>query len=156
MFEVASANTPFQSILFPRSPPRSLHPQYKEITVELKKLLSHSHFSVVNHALKALEALFEGVKGPLYPHAKPLVNIILDKAKDKKLTSYCLRSLSTMFGNVVGFSDLGEKGRKFFASQTNLTLSCSLRSPPIAVSETANATESKVRNSDIHITHHCS
>ena len=81
---------------------------YKQLVVDLKKLLSHTHFSVCNHSMKALEVLFEGVGAPLYPHAKPVVKVILDKAKDKKLTAFALRTLKCIFGRCVGFSDVVE------------------------------------------------
>ena len=103
------------------SPYKLVRSEYKELVVELKKLLSHSHFSVVNHALKALEALFSGVGASLYPHARPLIKVILDKAKDKKLTSYCARALDTIFGNVVGFADLVEEAKNAKESKNNIT-----------------------------------
>ena len=70
---------------------------------------------------QALEALFEGVKSPLYPHARPLCSIILDKAKDKKLTSSCSRSLDKLFGNVLGFQDVVEEATNAKDSKNQIT-----------------------------------
>lgn len=82
---------------------------YKELTVNLKKLLSHSHYSVASHSMKCLAVLFEGVGPSLFSHAKPLIKVLLDKAKDKKLTATTLKTLSIAFGNVVSFNDVLEE-----------------------------------------------
>lgn len=82
---------------------------YQGIIIDMKKLLSHTHFAVCNKAMLVLAMLAEGVGEKLYPHLRPLLTILLKLSKDKKLTNGVSSCLDSFFGNVIGLEGLLEK-----------------------------------------------
>ena len=79
---------------------------YAPLISELKRLLTHSHFAVKSKALASLGMLAEGVGEKLFPHLKPLISVLLNLSKDKKVAKAVEDCLDSIFGNVVSFSNL--------------------------------------------------
>ena len=82
---------------------------YQPLLADLKKNLAHTHPTVATHAMRAFTVLFEGVGPPLFPHAKPLTKLLLEKTRDKKLLSPALACLLTLYGNCLSQSDVLEE-----------------------------------------------
>jgi cytoskeleton-associated protein 5 len=82
---------------------------YNALISEIKKLLSHTHFAVKSKAMLALGMLAEGVGDKLFPHLRPLLTVLLELSKDKKVTRATISCLDSFFDNVIGFSHLLDK-----------------------------------------------
>lgn len=82
---------------------------YIPLISDLKKLLKHTHFAVKSKSLASLGMLAEGVGEKLFSHLRPLVPVLLDLTKDKKVAKSVEDCLDSMFGNVVSFRHLLEK-----------------------------------------------
>ena len=82
---------------------------YAELIVEMKKLLSHTHFAVTSKAMEVLQMFSEGVGEKLYPYLRPLLLHLTSLSKDKKLTTAVARCLDSLFGNVLSFEHLLDK-----------------------------------------------
>ena len=81
---------------------------YNEIIRDMKKLLKHTHFAVNSKAMGVLQMLCEGVGEKLFPHIRPLLLILTDLSKDKKLTIAASNCLDSFFGKVLSFEHLLE------------------------------------------------
>ena len=79
----------------------TMSPLYAGLVKELKELLKHSHIAVSGGAMTNLCMLAEGLKEKFYVHAKPLLLTLLEKGKDKKLTTQINQTLDSLFGNCV-------------------------------------------------------
>jgi cytoskeleton-associated protein 5 len=79
---------------------------YSSLISEMKGILSHTHFAVVNKTMEVLSMLAQGVGEKLYSNLRPLLPKLFSLSKDKKLTNGVSACLDSFFGNVVGFEHL--------------------------------------------------
>ena len=82
---------------------------YSPLIVEMKKMLSHTHFAVCSKAMEVLSMLAVGVGEKLYPYLRPMLTPLLQMSKDKKLTSTVASCLDSFFGNILSFDNLLDK-----------------------------------------------
>uniref|UniRef100_A0A7S3Q8W0 TOG domain-containing protein n=1 Tax=Chaetoceros debilis TaxID=122233 RepID=A0A7S3Q8W0_9STRA len=82
---------------------------YVPLISELKKLLKHTHFAVKSKTIAAINMICEGVGEKLFAHLKPMLSILLNLCKDKKVTKASQNGLDVLFGNIIGFSHLIDK-----------------------------------------------
>jgi len=74
---------------------------YRELVTQLRNLFSHTHFAVVSGAMEALAMLAEGIRENMFSHLRPVLPLLLQKTKDKKLTAASGRCLDSFYGNVM-------------------------------------------------------
>ncbi|CAB9516410.1 Cytoskeleton-associated protein 5 [Seminavis robusta] len=82
---------------------------YGPLIIEMKKLLSNTHFAVVGKSMVVLSMLAEGVGEKLFPHLRPLLGNLLALGKDKKLTNFIGPCLDSFFGRILSFDHLLEE-----------------------------------------------
>ena len=79
---------------------------YAPLISDMKGLLTHTHFAVVSKAMEVLAMLSQGVGEKLYPNLRPLLPILLQLSKDKKLTKGVSSCLDAFFGNFLSFENV--------------------------------------------------
>ena len=82
---------------------------YSPLIAEMRVLLSNTHFAVVSKAMVVLTMIAEGIGEKIFPNLRPLLTIILQLSKDKKLTKNVATCVDSLFGNVFSLDHLLEK-----------------------------------------------
>lgn len=79
---------------------------FAELVSDLRKQLTHTHFAVSSKAMAVLSVLAEGAGDGLYPNMKPLLPLLFQLSKDKKLTKAVMGCLDSLYGNVLSLEHI--------------------------------------------------